>query len=113
MSHCLFFRKRLGALALVLVLAAVPMSARAEEEDESLAYEGSVGIGAAISTLIYSPLKVAFAATGLVVSSLAWIWTFGDTSISGPIYERALGGDYVITPDHLSGEMDLELNGSS
>ena len=113
MSHCLFFRERLGALALVLVLAAVPMSARAEEEEESLAYEGSVGIGAALCTLVYSPVKVAYAAGGLVVSSLAWMWTLGDTSVAGPIYQSAVGGDYVVTPAHLDGQLDLHFNGSS
>ena len=50
MSKHLFFRGRLGVLALVAVLAWAPLSASAEEE--SLAYEGSVGIGAAICTLI-------------------------------------------------------------
>ena len=113
MSKRLLFRERLGALALVVVLTAIPMSARAEEEDESLAYEGSVGIGAALCTLVYSPLKVAYAAGGLVVSSLAWMWTMGDTSIAGPIYQSALGGDYVVTPSHLDGQTELSFNGSS
>ena len=95
------------------LVAAFASPARAQDEEPSTAYSGMVGVGAAFCTLIYSPLKVAFAATGLVVSSLAWIWTFGDTSIAGPIFERAVGGDYVITPDHLDGEMDLELNGNT
>ncbi len=110
MRKRLFLRERLGAFALVAVLAWAPVSASAEEE-ESLAYEGSVGIGAAIITLVYSPLKVVYATGGLVVSSLAWIWTMGDSSIAGPIYQAAVGGDYVVTPAHLDGQLDLHFNG--
>ncbi len=108
----LFFRGRLGAFALVAVLAWAPLSASAEEE-ESLAYEGSVGVGAAICTLVYSPLKVVYAVGGLLVSSLAWIWTMGDSSIAGPIYQAAVGGDYVVTPAHLDGQRDLRFSGRS
>ncbi len=98
---------------MLLVISAVPMSDSAEEGDDSLAYEGSVGIGAALCTLVYSPVKVAYAAGGLVVSSLAWMWTMGDTSVAGPIYQSAVGGDYVVTPAHLDGQLDLHFNGSS
>ena len=111
MSKRLFFRGRLGVLALVAVLAWAPLSASAEEE--SLAYEGSVGIGAAICTLIYSPLKVVYASGGLLVSSLAWMWTWGDSSVAGPIYQSAVGGDYVVTPAHLDGQRDLRFSGRS
>ena len=99
----------IAALALAATLALAPSLARAEED--SLAYEGAVGVGAAICTLVYSPLKVAYAAGGLVVSGLAWLWTMGDAGVAGPIYTSAIGGDYVVTPAHLEGERSLEFVG--
>jgi hypothetical protein len=95
------------ALAAALILA--PVAARAEEE--SLAYVGIVGVGSVICTLVYSPIKVAYAATGLVVSGLAWMWTLGDTNVSGRIYSDAIGGDYVLMPSHLDGREDPRFNG--
>ena len=100
---------RAASFAAALVLAAeltlVPIAARADEE--SLAYSGIVGVGSVIGTLVYSPLKLTYAVSGLVVSGLAWIWTLGDTSVSGSIYTAAIGGDYVLLPSHLEGRQDL------
>ena len=98
-----------ATLALAAALTLAPVAARAEEE--SLAYSGIVGVGSVICTLVYSPLKVAYAASGLVVSGLAWMWTLGDTSVSGPIYTAAIGGDYVLMPSHLEGRQDLHFIG--
>jgi hypothetical protein len=97
-------------LALAAALAAAPASARAQD-DESLAYEGLVGVGAALVTLVYSPVKVAYATGGLAISGLAWLWTGGDSSVAGPIFLAAVGGDYVVTPSHLDGRRDLHFNG--
>lgn len=97
------------ALALAAVLALAPPAARAEED--SLAYEGVIGVGAAVCTLVYGPLKLAYAAGGLVVSGLAWLWSAGDTGVAGPIFAASLGGDYVVTPAHLEGRRPLEFVG--
>ena len=35
----------------------------------------------------------------------------GDSSIAGPIYQAAVGGDYVVTPAHLDGQVDLRFDG--
>ncbi len=94
----------------IAVLAAAP-AAQAQQEDESVAFEGVVGVGAAICTLVYSPLKVAYAIGGSVVSGLAWMWTLGDTSIAGPIFRYSVQGDYVVTPAHLAGQRDLHFFG--
>ncbi len=98
-----------ATLALAAALTLAPVTARAEEE--SLAYSGIVGVGSLLCTLVYSPLKVAYASSGLVVSGLAWMWTLGDTSVSGPIYTAAVGGDYVLMPSHLEGRQDLHFIG--
>jgi hypothetical protein len=70
-----------------------------------------VGVGAALCTLVYSPVKVVYATGGLVVSGLAWLWTLGDGDIAGSIFRSSVGGDYVVTPSHLEGERDLRFRG--
>ncbi len=105
--------RTLVALQLGIALLAAAPPAWAQQEDESVAFEGVVGVGAAICTLVYSPLKVAYAIGGSVVSGLAWMWTLGDTSIAGPIFRSSVRGDYVVTPSHLAGQRELRFLGPS
>ena len=105
--------RTLVALQLGIALLAAAPAAGARQEDESVAFEGVVGVGAAICTLIYSPFKVAYAIGGSVVSGLAWMWTLGDTSIAGPIFRSSVRGDYVVTPSHVAGQRELRFFGPS
>lgn len=97
-------------MALVLALLA-PLSAQAAEQPESTAYNAATGVGSTFCTLLYTPLKVAFAAGGSLVSGLAWMWTLGDTDISGPIFFTSVRGDYVVTPRNLEGRDELHFVG--
>jgi hypothetical protein len=103
--------RRLGALLIALALLAAPLPGLAQER-ESAAYSGLTGVGAALCTLVYAPLKVAYAIGGTVISGFAWAWTLGDTDVSGPILRSAVRGDYVVTPSHLEGRRDLHFVGS-
>lgn len=97
---------RVAAALLCAALLAAPGRAQAD----SLAYEGAIGIGAALCSLIWGPLKVVYAVSGMAVSTLALLWT-ADTGIAGKIFSQTVGGDYVVTPSHLEGERDLHFFG--
>ena len=103
--------RRLGALLVALVVLSAPLPGLAEET-ESAAYTGLTGVGAALCTLVYSPLKVAYALGGTVISGFAWVWTLGDTDVAGPILRSAVLGDYVVAPAHLEGRRGLQFVGS-
>lgn len=90
----------------VLTLLA-PLSAPAAQGDESTAYNAATGIGSTLCTLVYTPLKVVYAAGGSLVSGLAWMWTLGDKDIAGPILMSSVRGDYVVTPRNLEGRDKL------
>ena len=98
-------------VAVAVLTSAAAQPASAQESDESTAYSAVTGVGAALCTVVYAPLKVGYAVGGTVISGLAWLWTLGDTSISGPILRSAVQGDYVVTPAHLEGYRDLEFIG--
>ncbi len=104
---------RLRAVALgvaaATLLATSPSAA--EPPQPSLATEGGLGAGAALLSLVYAPVKIAYVMGGLALSSASWMWTWGDADVSGEIYRAALAGDYVITPDHLLGKVDIEFSG--
>ncbi len=84
----------------------------ARAQDASLAYEGSVGLASAVSSLVYGPAKVLYAAGGLALSATTLIWTFGDTDVAGPLFTQTVGGDYVVTPSHITGDRELNFFGS-
>ncbi len=97
-------------LACGLLLAASPVAA-GSGEDESLGRQGGLGVAAAATTLLYTPLKLAYALTGSVVGGLAWLFSAGDNEVAAPIFSAALRGDYVITPEHLTGRQEIEFFG--
>jgi len=100
-------RAFVAGLALSILLSG---TARAEASDsEGVGY----GIGAALCSIVYGPAKIVYALLGSVVGGAAWAVTGGDASASTPIFESALYGDYVVTPDVLRGERPLEFVGRS
>ena len=97
-------------IGLVLVLLPGPAAAKEEEEKPP---GGFATAGSLLCTLVYSPVKLAYAASGLLVGSMAWLWSFGSERVSRPIYRAALKGDYVVLPEHLTGAKKLEFRGHS
>lgn len=66
-----------------------------------------MGAAAALTSLVYSPVKLVYAVGGLVIGSLAWVFTAGDTEVADKVYVRSLRGTYVITPEILRGDEPL------
>jgi hypothetical protein len=101
----------LALLAVVSALfAGVPATAD-EYGDESLLMEGGLGATSALISLVYAPFKLTYAVTGIVLGSGSFVWTWGDRDSSMAIIHTAVGGDYVITPEHLRGSDDIQLTG--
>ena len=95
---------------LTAAIASAPLTARAQA-DEPSGGNAWTGVGAMLCTLVYSPIKIVYAASGLVVGGMAWVWSFGSRRVTGPIFTAALRGDYVVAPEHLTGERRLEFIG--
>jgi hypothetical protein len=108
-------RPRVRILALTILLtaamAAGPPAAWAQEQVEPNSGAGFAGVGALLCTLVYSPLKIAYAVSGVAVGGLAWAWSFGNRRVARPIFRSALGGVYVVSPAHLRGERPLHFTG--
>lgn len=99
------FRGALAGALLSAVLWAAP--AAAESQGEKVGY----GIGAGLCSLVYFPAKVVYAGVGSIVSGFAYALTGGDADVAKPIFESAVYGDYVVTPEVLQGEQVLEFVG--
>lgn len=101
-------RTRIGAAAFALaaVLAAAPAPARAE----GTAYNGVVGLGSALATLVWAPMKVGSAVGGTVLSGAVFLLTF-DPELTTGVFRTTVGGDYVVTPSHLQGDEEFHFRG--
>jgi hypothetical protein len=95
------------ALTLGAALVAAPSVGFAAEKAGEVSKESGLGAAAAVSSLVYAPVKLVYAIGGLVVGSLAWAFTAGDSEVAGQVFTRSLLGNYVITPQILTGEEEL------
>ena len=103
-------RSRRLRVALLTALLAITLQA-GPAWAESQAAEAGIGSAAALTSLIYGPVKVTYATLGLVIGGIAWGLSGGDSDVMNAIITPAVRGDYVVTPDMLRGRDDLEFFG--
>ena len=102
-------RMRVMGWVLCGFLAFAPATAMADSLDMSKS--AGLGVGSAMATLVYAPVKLCYALGGLVIGGLAWGFSGGDNSVAGVVLTPSVLGDYVITPAHLRGEEPVEFFG--
>jgi len=110
---------RLTALTLVLAFCSMTIVPQAwsQEPAATSSSEGgsasSAGMQAAagLSTLLYLPLKAAFALGGGIVGGLAYAFSGGNENAAKSIWTTSMYGTYIITPDHLRGDKPIRFLG--
>lgn len=110
------WRVGVGALGVASLLAAVaPASAEpiVSEETKETAEQGGMGAAAGLTSVVYAPVKVVYAAGGSLVAGLAYVFSGGDKAVAKPIFDASVRGDYVVTPEHMTGKRELEFVGRS
>ena len=75
--------------------------------------EALQGLGSYFLTLPYGGIKMAVAVLGAVAGGMGFIFTGGDKATADKIWGPAMGGEYVITPQHLRGEKDVHFFGNT
>ena len=68
-------------------------------------------VAAGFSTLLYLPLKLAFALGGGIVGGLAYAFSGGNEQAAKSIWDTSLYGTYILTPDHLQGNRPIRFLG--
>ena len=98
--------------ALVVGIGA-PVASFAAEEESSPSNEAALGVGSFFVTLVYTPLKMAYAILGGVVGGFTYALTGGDLETAEAVWQPSVYGTYIITPDHLKGNEPVRFNGVS
>lgn len=103
----------LGTVAAVLALAVVlsPSRSHAEEAPSNTGF--FFGTGAGILTLVYTPLKLAYAVTSVPLGGLVYMWTLGNSEAAERVLHSGTRGTFVLTPDHLKGDQDINFMGTN
>lgn len=103
--------RRSALLLALMVSMAVPTAAARADMGSDLPNEGGIGAVAALSTLIYGPVKLTYAVLGLLIGGSAWGLSGGDQQVLEAVVTPAVRGDYVVTPQHIRMERGLEFYG--
>lgn len=113
---------KLVVITLLLALCTVTMAPTAwsqtnVDSQTSVGTEGgdtsSAGmqVAAGASTLLYFPVKAAFAICGGIVGGLAYAFSGGNEQAAKSIWITSLYGTYILTPDHLQGNRPIRFLG--
>ncbi|HWC51712.1 MAG TPA: hypothetical protein VG453_08490 [Nitrospira sp.] len=113
---------QLVAMTLIVVLSTsftMPLAwsqepvpaASSEGTEGGSASSAGMGAAAGLSTLLYLPLKAAFAIGGGVVGGLAYAFSGGNENAAKSIWTTSMYGTYIITPDHLRGDRPIRFLG--
>lgn len=113
---------KLVAVFLLLALCTVTMAPAAwsqttaappssESTEGGSASSAGMQAAAGLSTLLYLPLKLAFAIGGGIVGGLAYAFSGGNEQAAKSIWDTSLYGTYLITPDHLQGNRPIRFLG--
>lgn len=83
------------------LICAQPLAARATGEPQSLPSAAGYGVGSVLGTVVYAPVKIAYAALGSLTGGLAWLASGGNDEVVESVIGPAIRGTYVITPEAL------------
>lgn len=86
----------------------------AQPPDGSVNWKGvGLGAGAVVGNLVYVPAKVAYGILGGIGGAAGYALTGGNKQVANSIWRSSLGGDYVLTPDMMTGKKPIYFSGPS
>ena len=96
------------ALASLVTVMSSPLYAQSAAPSNNAAEEAvgetaGYGVGAAIASVFYIPVKVTYAGLGLLTGGLGYLLSGGKADVANNIIYPAVRGDYVVTPSNLKG----------
>jgi len=102
---------RAGLAWIAVAIFAVSQPAFAADTNVSTGEAAGLGIAAALSSLVYGPIKIVYATLGTVIGGIGWGLSGGDSEVLNAVLLPSVRGDYVVTPAHLRGQEPLEFVG--
>jgi hypothetical protein len=70
-----------------------------------------VGAGTVAGNLLYVPAKLTYGILGGIAGGAGFLLTGGNKQVADTIWRSSLGGDYVLTPDMVTGKNPVHFSG--
>lgn len=70
-----------------------------------------VGAGTLAANVLYIPAKLVYGVLGGIGGGAGYALTGGNQQVANTIWRSSLGGDYVVTPDMLTGKQPVHFSG--
>jgi hypothetical protein len=70
-----------------------------------------VGAGTVVGNVLYVPAKLVYGILGGVAGGAGYVLTGGNQQVSNTIWRSSLGGDYVLTPNMITGKEPIHFSG--
>jgi hypothetical protein len=102
---------RIVVLAVVVGLCFVPPALAAEGDSGNSASDAGLGVASFLVSVPYGAAKVATAILGGVVGGFTYLLSGFNKKAADQVWYTTMGGDYIVTPDHLRGKRDLRFTG--
>jgi hypothetical protein len=105
---------RISTFVMAGLLVASPVRADSNSTaGDSSSSDAAMTAAAVLCSVVYLPVKVAYAAGGGIVAGLGYVLSGGDTQVVDPIIDASVRGDYFLLPDQLRGDRPIEFVGRS
>ena len=103
---------RVVAVIVALSICLAPVVWAAEKDNgDNLASNAGLGVASFVCSVPYGAIKVAVAILGGVIGGFTYVLSGLDSGAANSVWYTTMGGDYIITPDHLRGKKDLRITG--
>jgi opacity protein-like surface antigen len=113
MSAALLAAVVCGSAAAFAQSAGSANSVQVPQPDPSAVNWKGVGIGAGTvaGNVLYIPAKLVYGILGGIGGGAGYALTGGNEQVANTIWRSSLGGDYVLTPDMISGKQPVHFSG--
>jgi hypothetical protein len=96
------------ALGLLVAMTFTPLYAQTTDSanqtaEPTVGEDAGYGLGSVLANLLYIPAKVTYAGLGVLTGGLGYLLSGGRPEVANNIIYPAIGGHYVVTPNHLKG----------
>jgi hypothetical protein len=103
---------RLAAALAALTLACAPASAFARDSNSKEASADlGIGVVTALANVVYMPVKLTYGLMGGVTGGFAYVLSGANREVAEGVWVPSMGGDYVLTTDHMTGREQVHFNG--
>jgi len=111
-SHSMAQSSSSGAMRQAPAATSPTDQAQVSQPAQGVNWQGvGVGAGTLAANVLYIPAKLVYGILGGIGGGAGYALTGGNQQVANTIWRSSLGGDYVVTPDMLTGKQPVHFSG--